>query len=34
VILTACEPDCARRYQSAAEMRDALNALEKSLPKT
>jgi CHASE2 domain-containing sensor protein len=29
VILTACEPDCARRYRTAAEMRDALMALEK-----
>jgi CHASE2 domain-containing sensor protein len=34
VILTACEPDCARRYQSAAEMRQALMELEKALPKT
>jgi serine/threonine protein kinase len=33
VILTACEPDIARRYQSAAEMREALKALENSLPR-
>jgi CHASE2 domain-containing sensor protein len=32
VILKACDPDCARRYQSAAELRDALKELEKTLP--
>jgi len=31
VILTACEPDISRRYQSAAEMRRALLELEKKL---
>jgi CHASE2 domain-containing sensor protein len=34
VILKACEPDCGRRYKSAAEMRAALLALEKALSKT
>ena len=29
VILTACEPDCAKRYQTAAEMHQALVELEK-----
>jgi CHASE2 domain-containing sensor protein len=29
VILNACEPDCAKRYQSAAEMHRALVELEK-----
>jgi serine/threonine protein kinase len=29
VILSACEPDCAKRYQSAAEMHRALVELEK-----
>ncbi|HWC61448.1 MAG TPA: serine/threonine-protein kinase [Verrucomicrobiae bacterium] len=33
VILKACDPDCARRYQSAAEMREALKELEKDLAK-
>ncbi len=31
VILKACEPDCARRYQSAGELNRALVALEKTL---
>ena len=31
IILKACDPDCARRYQSAAELRDALKDLEKTL---
>ena len=29
VILKACEPDCARRYKSAAELNHALSELEK-----
>ncbi len=33
VILKACDPDCARRYQSAAELREALKELEKDLAK-
>jgi CHASE2 domain-containing sensor protein len=32
VILTACDPDCGRRYKSAAEMHEALLALQKGLP--
>jgi len=32
VILTACEPDCAKRYKSAAEMHQALMELEKAMP--
>jgi CHASE2 domain-containing sensor protein len=32
VILTACEPDCAKRYKSAAEMHRALMELEKAMP--
>jgi len=32
IILQACDPDCARRYQSAAELRDALKELEKTVP--
>jgi serine/threonine protein kinase len=31
VILTACEPDCAKRYKTAAEMHQALIELEKNL---
>jgi serine/threonine protein kinase len=31
VILKACEPDWTRRYQTAAELRDALRELEKTL---
>lgn len=31
IILKACDPDCTRRYQSAAQLRDALKELEKSL---
>lgn len=34
VILMACDPDIARRYKSAAELRDALKDLEKSLAET
>ncbi len=33
VILTACEPDGKQRYKTAAEMREALMELEKSLSK-
>jgi len=33
VILKACDPDCARRYQSAAELRDALEVLDKGASK-
>jgi serine/threonine protein kinase len=32
VILTACEPEIAKRYKSAAEMHQALLELEKTLP--
>jgi len=32
IILTACDPDCARRYHSAGELRNALQELERSLP--
>lgn len=31
IILMACDPDIARRYKTAAELRDALKDLEKSL---
>lgn len=31
VILTACEPDCAKRYKTAAEMHQALVEVEKRL---
>jgi CHASE2 domain-containing sensor protein len=31
IILKACDPDCARRYQSAAELKDALKELEKTI---
>lgn len=31
IILTACDPDCARRYPSAAALRDALKELEKTI---
>ncbi len=34
LILKACDPDCTRRYQSAAELRDALKELEKTMTKT
>jgi serine/threonine protein kinase len=34
VILKACEPDCAKRYKSAAELHRALMELEKAPPKT
>ena len=33
VILKACDPDCARRYLSASQLRDALEALDKGSPK-
>jgi len=32
IILTACNPDCAKRYKSAAELHRALLEVEKSLP--
>jgi serine/threonine protein kinase len=31
VILKACDPDWTRRYQTAAELREALKELEKTL---
>ena len=32
IILKACDPDTTRRYRSAADLRDALSELEKTLP--